>query len=157
MQRIVFGFVLLARILLGADPVCKDNQLKLTVMGSEGAMGSQYTEIAIQNVSSTNCRLQANFDLEQFDDRMIRMPITVTTKAEVNADGPGLPEITIKPQEQTAITVRTLNRTGYDESRHCASQIQISRSSASRQKPLLRYSTISCREDVNVTGFHPLH
>jgi Protein of unknown function (DUF4232) len=138
MQRIVFGLVLLARTLLGADPVCRDYQLKLTSRGGNGAMGSQYTEIAIQNVSTATCHLQANFDLEQFDDRNSRMPIKVTSHTTVNAWGPGLPEITLQPQEQTAITVQTSNRTGYDESRHCASQMHISRSAASRQKPLLR-------------------
>ncbi len=87
MQGIVFGFVLFARILFGADPVCKDNQLKLTVMESDGAMGSQYTEIAIQNVSITNCGLQASFDFEQFDDRAVRMPIKVTTGTSVMETG----------------------------------------------------------------------
>jgi hypothetical protein len=155
MQRVVFGFLLLARTLIGVDPVCRDYQLKLSSRGGDGAMGSQYTEIAIQNVSTVTCHLQANFDLEQFDDRNARMPIKVTSHTAVNVLGPGLPEITLQPQEQTTITIQTVNRTGYDESRRCASQMQISRSGPSRHKPLLRYSTISCREDVYVTGFHP--
>ncbi|MBV9033615.1 MAG: DUF4232 domain-containing protein [Acidobacteriaceae bacterium] len=136
-------------------PVCRPGQLHSTGGPGDGAMGSQYTEIIFQNVSSSKCRLtMARLDFQQFDAKGVRMPIQVNKNVAVNMDGSGTPEIILRPQQETAISIQSLNRTGYDESRRCATKMRISLSVAQQRSTLFAFETISCREDISVSGFH---
>ena len=70
----------------------------------------------------------------------------------VNMDGPGLATTVLDPAQETAVTMDTANRTGYDEQHVCATEITVT---LSRQlKPLLDFESISCEERIFVSGFH---
>jgi hypothetical protein len=119
-------------------------------------MGSNYTEIIFQNSSSAACKLTGSLHFEQLDNRGVRIPIKVGRNVAVNMDGAGSPEVMLKPHERTAITIQSANRTGYDESRRCATEIRISTSPQTQGRPLIRLKTTSCAEQINVSGFHPV-
>lgn len=135
----------------GGAPICQRKQVVATSNGSDGAMGSQYTEVVIANTSAAACRLNMRaLRFEQFDPKGHRLPITVEAGAAVNMYGAGLPETVVEPKQRIAFTIRTTNRTGYDESRDCATQMHLTLFN----RPLLNLRTISCDKNVAVTGFH---
>ncbi len=52
-------------VLVEAGDRCRVDQLKVTFVGSDGAMGSYYTVIKFKNVSKVGCELESNFVFER--------------------------------------------------------------------------------------------
>jgi hypothetical protein len=116
-------------------------------------MGSQYAQAVFANTSAMACRLDIHdLHFERFDSEGHRLSITVRVGMGLNAYGAGLPIIMLHPKQTMAVSLRTANRTGYDESRHCATRVQITMF----KRRLLDIKTISCDQSVDVTGFYPV-
>lgn len=137
--------------LFSAVPVCRSDQVLATSLGSEGAMGSQYTGVVFKNRSRTACRLDAHrFSFGQYDAGGRSLPLALRQNVGVNKYGAGTSEVVLAPAQEAALTIMTANRTGYDESRRCATQIRITMF----KRTVLNVATISCGQTVFVTGFH---
>ena len=142
-------------VLVEAAGLCRVDQLKVTFVGSDGAMGSDYTVIKFRNVANNGCKLESNFVFERFDSKGVRMPITADKNVAVNMVGAGVAKAVLGPQHETEITIRT-SWVPHDESQRCGAKMRISQESGSGRRILISYPLKSCSEDVSVTGFHSL-
>lgn len=141
-------------------PVCGVDKLASRVGPYGGAMGSQYTELIFKNASNKRCSLDVNKLMFRrmnpkpggTQDKDSHMPTRVFGGEAVNMDGAGSIATVLDPSQETAVTMVTANRTGYDEQRVCATKIRVALSGES--KPLLDFESISCEERIFVSGFH---
>jgi len=144
-----------------AQTACDATQIALRIGPSGSATGHQLTELIFKNVSKNRCSLDAAklvFWRMKPEPRRTRggkgasMPTRVFRNNSVNADGVGVPAITMDAARETALTMDTANGTGYDEQRVCATQIRVG--IVSQSKPLLDFASIACDERIFVSGFH---
>jgi len=105
-----------------------------------------YTDILFENRSATSCTMNSHFRLEEFDASGVRMPVQVHLNMSGDARGTGAQEVILKPKDKTTVTVETISRGPYDPGHRCATQIRIN-------NRLFRYKTISCSDEVFVSGF----
>lgn len=105
-----------------------------------------YTDILFENRSAVSCTVNSNFRLDEFDASGARIPVQVHLNMSGDARGNGGQEAILKPKDKTTVTVETISRGPYDPDHRCATQIRIN-------NRLFRYKTISCSEDVFVSGF----
>ena len=146
-------FVFLASVVRAAAPVCRATQILASSNGSDGAMGSQYAQAVFANTSAVACQLDIHdFHFERLDSGGHHLPIKVRVGMDLNAYGAGVPVIVLNPKQSMALSIRTANRTGYDESRHCATRVQITMF----KRRLVDIKTISCDQNVDSTGFYPV-
>lgn len=140
---------------------CDATQIALRIGPYGAATGHQLTELIFKNVSKNQCSLDAAklvFWRMKPEPRRTRegkgaiMPTRVFRNKAVNADGVGLPTITMDATRETALTMDTANGTGYDEQRVCATQIRVG--IVGQSKPLLDFASIACDERIFVSGFH---
>jgi hypothetical protein len=82
-----------------------------------------YQEVTFKLERRPRCRLTvASLLFRQFDEKGKLMPMQLAKVRKVQGifQDNGIPAITLKPGHETAITVRTADGTGYDESVSCA-------------------------------------
>jgi hypothetical protein len=163
--KLAFQLLLLAHCIYAQSsaataPVCGVDKLASRVGPYGGAMGSQYTELIFKNTSKTRCSLDVNKLVfwrmnpkpGGTQDKNSHMPTRVFRGPAVNMDGAGSVATVLDPAQETAVTMETANRTGYDEQHVCATKIRVALSGES--KPLLDFDSISCEERMFVSGFH---
>ena len=141
-------------------PACGVDQLASRVGPYGAAMGHQYTELIFKNSSKKRCSLdmatlvfrQMNPNPRGTQDKNSQLPTRLFRGQAVNMDGAGSAATVLDPAQETAVTMETANRTGYDQQHVCATKIGVALSGQS--KPLLDFESISCGEQIFVSGFH---
>jgi hypothetical protein len=118
-------------------------------------MGTMSQQIIFKLAYGPHCRLaMAALAFQQFDAKGKLMPMQLEEAPTVQ--GPfsdnGTATITLKPGEETAITVATADGTGYDASVRCAKRMTVR---IAKQPHPFQFPTSSCSK-VMVSGFHAL-